>query len=362
MRILWTKLIKKVFVVIFQVPAEVCKLCSTRSHEVFMEIASMAIEDPDKKVSYKVLPIKGLADNQLIYSGKSKVAIVLQGPLMAKDNFTINAVEQYLSMYPDCWIIVSTWKMQDTEIIDKLEKIGAIVVLSDMPDSAGNLNVNYQIVNSRAGIIKAKELGAKYICKTRTDQLLCRPHLFDNLIGMLEMFPVETNNFSKQRLVCLSMNYGNLFYPYFMSDFFYFGDVDEMIRLFDCPLDTRERFTMDKDSTRRDYSVLMYAPEVYLLRNYFESLGIKTECTVKQYWESVKKYLICIDNQYIDLYWPKYDNYRYRLHNLYGSYFESDSELRKKTENFNFVNWLNLYTGKLTYCKDYEAYADIKFK
>ena len=82
---------------------------------------------------------------------------------------------------------------------------------------------------------------------------------------------------------------------------------------------------------------------------------------IKDYWEGVSKYLICVDMNTLDIYWPKYEG-KYRLHEFYGAYFEYDSVEKVKTANFDFVNWLNLYSETLKYDPVYEKYADEIFK
>ena len=165
----------------------------------------------------------------------------------------------------------------------------------------------------------------------------------------------------KKRLVSLSMNYGNLFYPYFMSDFLYFGTVSDMLDLFSLPLDNRGKFDMPLESSKRAFSNAMYAPEVYIMKHYLMRCGCSGDGTVKDYWSAVKKYLICIDMKSVDLIWPKYEG-KYCINTFYGDYFSDDDEKKLKTVNFDFINWLNLYSGTLKYKEEYEKLADIVFK
>lgn len=223
--------------------------------------------------------------------------------------------------------------------------------------------VNYQLVNSLGGIKKAAELGVEYIAKTRTDQKICRLHFLDYCKALLQNFPNQSDESKENgRIVTLSMTYGNLFYPYLISDFFYFGKTSDMLKLFSIPLDTRERYVkIKKNATRREFSRLMIAPEVYIMKNYFQLLGCTGDDTIEDYWTGVKSNLICISRKDLDIVWPKYE-YRYRMHHYYGNYFEDDSREKLKTENFDFENWINLYSGILQYRPEYEKYADVIFK
>lgn len=288
-------------------------------------------------------------------------AIVLQGPIRNENNFTIQTALYYKNMYRDAIVIVSTWEGESREAIRKLKDIGVEVVLCKKPLCTGNLNVNLQLTSTLMGLRRAKELGAKYVAKTRTDQRLDKAHIFEYCINLIKLFPpVDTEN-QCARLICLSINYGNMFYPYFISDFFYFGFIDDMIKLFDIPLDTRESFVMKEKSSRREYAEKMYAPEVYIMVSYLEKLGHKCDFTVRDYWETVKNYLICIDRKTINLQWPKYES-KYQENAYNGDFFFDDDEKTLKTMNFDFVNWLNLYSGTLQYSSKYEDYANVIFK
>lgn len=116
-----------------------------------------------------------------------------------------------------------------------------------------------------------------------------------------------------------------------------------------------------KNATRREFSKLMIAPEVYIMKNYFQLLGCTGDDTIKDYWTGVKSNLICVSRKDLDIVWPKYED-RYRMHHYYGNYFEDDSIDKLKTENFDFENWINLYSGILQYRPEYEKYADVIFK
>ena len=176
----------------------------------------------------------------------------------------------------------------------------------------------------------------------------------------MNAYPSQKSNFQNKRLVTLSMNYGNMFYTYFISDFFYFGTAEEMMRLFCIDIDDRDQFSMPSHSTRKDFAKAEYAPEVFLIKKYLKSLGCSCEDTVEAYWNAVRKYLICVDIKMIDLDWPKYE-FHFADHVMSGTFFGDDNELKLKTANLDFVNWINLYSGALKYAPEYEQYADVLF-
>lgn len=291
----------------------------------------------------------------------AKCAIVLQGPIMSDDNFTVETVKLYKRFYPSDIILVSTWSDELAENIKAVQDAGAIVVQSDKPAYGGHGNINYQIVNTREGVFKAKELGAEYICKTRTDQRIYHPSVFEYMVSLLNMFPPVNTDASRsqnRRVICCCMEYGTMFYPFFMSDFFYFGTVDEITSMFDCQLDMRQNVDKAKGYTRREAASKDLVSEIQILRQYAKKMGCSDECTVENYWKFIKNHLVCINKDSIGLYWPKYET-RYSENIRNGYFYNNEPENYFKTYNWDFIHWLNLYNGTLNYKPEYEKYADL---
>ncbi|AGS75940.1 MULTISPECIES: WavE lipopolysaccharide synthesis family protein [Enterococcus] len=289
------------------------------------------------------------------------VAIVMQGPLCLKDDFSYNTLAYYKKCYPNALIILSTWKDEDIKALKRIEDLGVIVICSEKPEKPGHLNINYQVGNTLPGIVRAKQLGAKYVCKTRTDQRIYHPNAMAFFCSLLEQYPVNNEDdwklIQNQRLLLLSMPYGDMFFPYCLSDFLYFGDVDDMINLFSIPSDVREKGAVSRGVSRREISENNLAPEVQLLRSYISRMGGNEECSIRAYWEFVKNHVITINKNQIDLYWHKYVG-RYSNNTIYGTYYIDDSQDALHCYNFDFINWLNLYTGKYEYKAKYEKYMD----
>ena len=88
-----------------------------------------------------------------------KTAIIMQGPLVREDDFTLETVKIYEKLFPGTVIIVSTWEDSAEEYVKKLSELSnCIVLLNEPPKFSGILNLNMQVVSTLAGIKKAKEL------------------------------------------------------------------------------------------------------------------------------------------------------------------------------------------------------------
>ncbi|MBQ7198282.1 MAG: hypothetical protein IJS29_03365, partial [Selenomonadaceae bacterium] len=74
------------------------------------------------------------------YDEVDDAAIVMQGPLEYKDNYTITTARLYRQWYPNAPIVISTWKNEATEIFrEECRKIGVVLLENDLPDEPGAL-------------------------------------------------------------------------------------------------------------------------------------------------------------------------------------------------------------------------------
>lgn len=288
-------------------------------------------------------------------------AIILQGPICLKDNMTANTVLFYRKVYPTAKLIISTWDDESQDELSKLAELGAIVVTSERPNNCGFCNVNLQLTSSLAGVKKAKELGCEFAVKTRTDQRICKPFIFDFMISSVELFPGQPGQ--EGRICTLDRGISGMFVPYHCSDFLYLGYTEDLIKLFSVSFDKRSNSEDLRDrakrQTRRQASEEMLPPEVYIMKNYcINILGLSGEDTVEEWWNVNKNYLISFGKKDVDLIWNKYGK-KYDYNFNAAAYFgRNDSSEKLLTMCFDWFNWFNLYLGNITYDKTYERYAD----
>lgn len=325
----------------------VCKAAETKSTYVAYQIKP--------KDTTEIPILSGLEQSH-------SFAIVLQGPICMKDNMTYNTVKFYKQTYPHAVIIVSTWNDEPAENATRLTEQGAIIVRSEKPAHNGFMNVNYQLTNSLAGVEKAKELGCEFAVKTRTDQRVCKPFIFDAMLSSINMFPSVSEK-QRGRVVTLGAC-GGMFIPYYISDFMYLGYTEDLIKLFSIPYDSRADDTNIKKLgclSRCQISEQLIPPEVYILKHYCNDvLGLHYGNTLAAYWDVVKKCLICYGMNDIDLMWNKYDDTFYNS-SWYVPAYKADSIDSLYSMYLDFFTWLNLYTGNLKYDPCYEKYTNVPF-
>jgi hypothetical protein len=262
-----------------------------------------------------------------------KSAIVVQGPIATDDDFTIASLDYYRRANPGAVIVLSTWNDTPAELLKRCEAAGAVVVVSPKPTIAGALNVNYQSISSLAGLRKAKELGCEYGLKVRSDIRIHAPNAAGFLYDLLQTFPLR--NSPRQRARIVSTTYLTSKYcPYHLSDQILYGQIDDMLRYWEPPLNKYAGPKPEVAGLIKD-SVAEQVPEIYLCRSYCEGLGRPTSMSLRAWWEALADCFLVIDRDLIDAYWPKY-----------GPHVEHPAitlELHPAWTGLYFRDWLRLY-------------------
>lgn len=300
------------------------------------------------------------------YKEQKDVAIIMQGPVLYDENFTINTLRYYRKMYPEILIIVSTWKGTQESFIKECEKINVKVICSDDVEVTGIGNINRQLLTTNVGLDYCKNKNIKYVMKTRTDQRIYKPFFIEYLISLLKAFPSSNEGGieQKDRIITIQSSIGSsLFIPYFISDLFLFGNIDDIKKYFNCPFSKinhksrKERNDFGKKIEEENiytyYSIM--APEVILAKNYVKTnINKKFEESLYASWNFIKHSLISISFDDLNLFWLKY-NYLEESANFH-LFEDNDSENKLKQYNWTFNNWISLYSGNLEYKKDYERF------
>lgn len=279
-----------------------------------------------------------------------KTAIVIQGPLLTKNDFTLETVRLYKKHYKNSTIILSTWKNEDPLKIEEFKREGVEILLNDEPSSRGPRNINKQIVSSLEGIRYAQNIGAEYVLKSRTDQRMYAVNAVEFMINLLNTFPIATGHSQKRRIISASL--ATLKYrPYGVSDMFMFGHVDDMLTYWNPPLDTRE-VSLGATSTIRDFTKSAIC-EIYLTTNYLKKIGKEVEWTLKDSLKAYADHFIIVDHQSLDLYWHKYDHHQEQRFMNYDTI--------KNDRLLTFADWFNLYTNLQNHVQIREENLDEPF-
>ena len=253
-------------------------------------------------------------------------AIVIQGPLCAKNDFTLETIRLYKKIFPGSFIILSTWDDEDPAYLQKISAEHIEIILNKKPYCNGLLNVNLQLTSSRNGIQKAKELGARFSLKTRSDQRIYNKNIFESMTNMLDYFPPSERSGQNKRLVILH-NSGK-YSPYAFSDIFMFGDTDDMLSYWSAPL------------LEEDAAYTLFTPEGYLATTFLRKNGWLLDWTIENWWDICQECVITLDWTMIDLFFYKYDHFHHMQHQReYKAHVPADDLMP-------FTDWFNIFSNR----------------
>jgi len=269
-----------------------------------------------------------------------RTALVIQGPVVADRRFTRDSVLIYRRNFPSADIILSTWDNTPSGLLEECRDAGAEVLLNRVPASRGIRNINLQIASSANGIARARENGAEYVIKTRTDQRFYAPDVLEFLYHLTEVFPVG-QAFRRQRKRIVACALDTFKYRlYGLSDMLQFGHIDDMSLYWSAKPDTREFRPEDEKkhtTTLRQYS-LWRVCEVYLATEFLRELGRELCWTLADSWAAYADHFCVADSDQLDLFWGKYD----RREHMWLRYDLEDNLMQELA----FRDWLNLYCNR----------------
>lgn len=164
------------------------------------------------------------------------ITVLLQGPVSRK--LTKTSIANVKKILPGAKIILSTWKGENFEQVDGVEILynkdpGASI----LDKKTGQLNnINRQIVSTLHGL---KKVSTPLVLKIRSDIVLES----NEFLNFFEKFKERNKNYSifKERLlICEKYCRPSGMFPYHISDWFIFGYTEDLIKLFDVPLENSE--------------------------------------------------------------------------------------------------------------------------
>ena len=248
-----------------------------------------------------------------------RTAIVIQGPVVEKRNFTLETVRFYKGLFKETEIILATWADISSSTLSLFQKESIHVVRTSYPEHNGRRNINLQLASTQAGIKKAEELGVTHVLKTRTDQRFHNPHLLAFLHNLHKTFP-SLEKYPQQKERIIVGHQGTSKYKiYDINDQFQFGTLSDMKMFWNIPL-----VAPDKE---------LPSTETHLFTTYLKKLGRELDWTNADSLEALATTCIVVDKQSIDLYWYKYIRHReYRM-----------VDYKYRVHDLSFSEWLILY-------------------
>jgi hypothetical protein len=274
------------------------------------------------------------------------VVFVMQGPVYKPDNFTIETIKMYRALHPGTPLVLSTWDDTPAQDLKALEGAGAELVLCQKPDDPGHSNINMQLTSARAGMMRAKELGAAWIIKTRTDQRMYASNLLSFLVATALSFPVASSSRQSHRIIGIGQ--GSLKYvPYHVTDQTLFGSADDMVQYWSAPLRPSSSYGAATNELAELYQSLSIeqllhgvSAEPYISSEYLKRIGRQLDWTVEDSWRAYRDHFCFVDYASTDFYWAKGQQ-------ITLSEFLCRYDAVSNRQEIGFNDWLRLYSGRL---------------
>jgi len=264
---------------------------------------------------------------------KEKFAIIIQGPIGKKFSFLKDTINIYKKIFKNTVIIISTWKSETINLINSLKEENVFILFSEEPDKS-LYNVDHQIISTNVALKLAREKGALYSIKTRTDTRLYKNNLENFLIALFKTFPVKENNIIKSRIIVPSLVTFK-FRIYSLSDIVMIGNTDDLLEYFDlCSFEESiKKMQISKNNLLKNETPVV--AEIFLCARLLMKINKDLKWNLDDWWSSLKNYFCIIDNSSLDLLWHKYDwQYEYRFLRTYSNSF---------SRAVDFQDWLSLY-------------------
>lgn len=287
-------------------------------------------------LTFKLRPIHTPKTHKLWQaSDTSEIAIVLQGPIEQKMDFTLESVRLYRRNFPNAKIILSTWENTSSALIQQFEGEGVVIVQSRPPHFGGIGNANFQMTSSHLGLKEAKRLGYTFALKTRTDQRILNPLALSLLKNLSTVFPLNDRTRGSQTGRILTMSFGSFAYRlYGLTDMLQFGYVDDLLQYWSGKLDDRDvNEIAEIDASTPRGSARQNIVETYFCSSFLSNTGWDVRWTIEDYWNSVRERFCVVDAESLDLIWPKYSAREDR----WRSYDESLS-----SQEIDFAFWTSI--------------------
>lgn len=249
----------------------------------------------------------------------TRVGIVMQGPIVRDDDFTLETLRLYRKLFGEAPIILSTWiGAVDRELAAELDKLRVAVRQSSPPAIAGPSNFNLQVKSTLEGLKFMQSLGVEYALKTRTDQRIYSQNALTALLSMQRCFPAIDGG---GRVIAVSLD-TFLERPFGLSDMLQFGHLRDLIALWSVPL---ARSEAPATWSERGYVNESYLAHTFALRR------SKYDFSLDGWLAALREVFCVVDAGSLDLIWRKYSDREYR----WRSYKPQD------LTELTFLDWLS---------------------
>ena len=265
----------------------------------------------------------------------SKIAIIIQGPILDNSNFIYETIKIYKKIFPKSLIILSTWD-DEIEKLKKIKKLKIKLILSSKRNKY-RPDVDYQIVTTNKALNFVKQKKILFSLKTRTDTRIYKNNLSSFFTNLITCFPTDKKIKSKGRIIVTDVITPK-YRIYGLTDICMFGYTSDLLKYFSKNLFYE---SLKKYKFGNYPSIIKGNPvigEIFLCARYLTIINHKLKWDMTDWYTVIKKYFLVIDSSSINFFWYKYD---WHLENKdFNFYKKNDTRL------LSFTDWISIYFNK----------------
>ena len=259
---------------------------------------------PMRLEGWKELPaVDSLADYR-------DVAIVMQGPLDTRNNFTLETLRLYKHFFPGVKLFLSTWTDSSNRTLDRISTLGVQIVLSEPMENPPLGNLSRQIETTLKGIRAAEASDAKFVLKVRTDQRLYSNLAIDYLRSVIKIFPARCHPGSVKGRIIFSSSNSFIDRVQGATDFMQFGHLEDVQKFW-------------ASSLKRKLPSHL-TPETIITASYLLELGWQRKdlLTTESWVRAMKEVFGFVDGSSLDFFWHKYSMREYLWRRYSGPHLD----------------------------------------
>lgn len=238
----------------------------------------------------------------------SSNGIVVQGPYDPAG--TLMLMRILASQYPQDWIVWSTWVDTPSEVLALIRPWCDSIVLSQLPPHPGKGNCNLQRQTTLSGLKWLRMQGVDLALKVRSDGVPLAPDVFSRGRALYSYLAVPPPAKGLRRRIIISNVFTFAHIPFHISDIVQMGDIADLEALWSFPDDVGVIADPDdphgQSMSLADLSRARLTGETQIGHQLAAIIGVDIDYSLSQYFEVVRDNLIVVDQQWFDVFLPKY--------------------------------------------------------
>lgn len=262
-------------------------------------------------IDYKFYPRDTKYFNRSLLEKKTKykIGIIIQGPIIKKNNLTQNVIKQFQKI--TCLknkVLLSTWEEDLSQKKDQkiFNEITDVIIKNKKPEFCGPNNVNLQIISTANGIKYFDQKKFDYILKVRTDQIYYSENILNFLENLVDYFPKNKDKLIRvkirNKIITCQPKSKEIFS---INDQLMFASVNDLKNYWNLDSIFLKKNFLNKNHI--DTKIFQkYGIKSYLNIKFLKRINYKFIYNKISYLNSLNDIFCLVDLSFLNRYWSKY--------------------------------------------------------